>query len=284
VYHKENPFIFGAANLLNRKSLDAFSDRCIASLLGYAYENKELRHPVEMKDMVLFLPSNCNGLCQRLDIHDSILKFYNNMTGLLLDFRHMFVYCIFKSTDRENFFWQNKAYQSFHSNMFSDLKRYGFRNLSSTRSIDSAFILCETKKEYESKLQEYNRAAKPFTHVIPVLMKQEGISYFRDVIQYGRLQQRHLYYREAKAQISNVENRRETDFTALTCKGEDLYVGTLPDLVLSNYLFQQCVMNRSPYVACYNWQAPYYQDELHVPPEKLIVIEDLGPKTEIATN
>jgi hypothetical protein len=283
VYHKENPFIFGAANLLRRKSLDAFSDRCIANLLDYAYENKQLRHPVEMKDMVLFLPSNCNGLCQRLDIHDSILKFYNNMTGLLLDFRHMFIYCIFKSTDRENFFWQEKAYQSFHSNMFSDLKRYGFRNISSA-GIDSAFILCETKKEYESKIQEYNRAVKPFTHVIPVLMKQEGVSYFRDVIGHGRKQQRHLYYREAKAQIQNVTNQRETEFTALTYKGENLYVGTLPDLVLSNFLFQQCVMNRSPYVACYNWQVPYYQDELHVPPEKLIVIEDLGPKTEIATN
>jgi hypothetical protein len=122
------------------------------------------------------------------------------------------------------------------------------------------------------------------THVIPVLMKQEGVSYFRDVIGHGRKQQRHLYYREAKAQIPNATNQRETEFTALTYKGEDLYVGTLPDLVLSNFLFQQCVMNRSPYVACYNWQVPYYQDELHVPPKKLIVIEDLGPKTEIATN
>jgi hypothetical protein len=90
------------------------------------------------------------------------------------------------------------------------------------------------------------------------------------------LQQRHLYYREAKLQIPNVTNQRETDFTALTHKGEDLYVGTLPDLVLSNFLFQHCVMNRSPYVACYNHQVPYYR-------EKLIVIEDLGPKTEIAT-
>jgi hypothetical protein len=43
-------------------------------------------------------------------------------------------------------------------------------------------------------------------------------------------------------------------------------------------------MNRSPYVACYDHQVPYYRDELNVPAEKLIVIEALGPKTEIATN
>jgi hypothetical protein len=115
-------------------------------------------------------------------------------------------------------------------------------------------------------------------------MKHEGVSYFRDVIQYGRLQQRHLYYREAKAQIANVTNQRETEFTALIYKGEDLYVGTLPDLVLSNVLFQRCSMNRSPYVACYDHQVPYYRDELNDPAKKLIVIEALGPKTEKATN
>jgi hypothetical protein len=282
--NRENPFIFGKPYLAEKEELNTFSERCLVSLINYASQNATLRDPVKMKDMALFLPNNCNGLCLRFNGQGSILKFYNNVTGLLLDFRHMLVYCVFKSTDRECFFWHDKAYQSFNSNMFSDLKRYGFRNLSSTRSIDSAFILCETKKEYESKLREYNRVAKPFTHVIPVLMKQEGVSYFRDVIQYGRLQQRHLYYREAKAQIANVTNQRETEFTALTYKGEDLYVGSLPDLVLSNVLFQRCTMNRSPYVACYDHQVPYYRDELNVPAEKLIVIEDLGPKTEIATN
>lgn len=185
-----DPFVFGPTFLTEqRNSKYGTVHALFHNAMAMTVENrmkmeKPLPRPVRNSECVLYLPTTmCPGSRTFAKEKGKALSF-NNSIGLLLDFKHMEVYVVFKFIDRKTLIWNANGISHWLSTVNRALKAMGFR-LNQFDEVENALFLCETNGEIQNRLEQFEKLSKPFHHLFPILMKQGGAKQLADMLNVG---------------------------------------------------------------------------------------------------
>lgn len=284
-----NPFLFGFPSIdLTEKSNVTVNDLVISAMVDHVRRAEAEGYPLppisKEFGLVLFLPNNCNPT-SKVSIKETRdrgrsggthnLRAFNNSVGLLLDFINLNAYVVFRFLDRSSLVWRPKAYNAWLERCAPVLKTFGFENLDYAGHPKDAIMLCDTPGEICNRAANMDKMREPFTRVLPILLRQEGLAVISSILDLGIAEYENAVSREAAAQLPGTQWVQSPQSIArLKYHGEPLYVGTQIDFAKMARLKELLGANPQlhPYVACLDWQKELYEKHIGIPKEFILEI------------